>query len=127
LQQRVKAVTDGGLPGWLADLESPVFAKRDEAMRALGQMEFAAAPQLRKVVGSRASLEVVRRAEALLKALQEPTAPQHLQRWRAVTVLEQIATPAARQVLDGLARGEPAARLTRDARAALQRLAVAAR
>jgi hypothetical protein len=42
-----------------------------------------------------------------------------------VTVLEQIASPAARQLLHALAQGAPAARLTREARAALQRVAAA--
>jgi WD40 repeat protein len=79
LQQRVQAVTDAGLADRLADLASPVFAKRDEAMQALQRMEHAASPQLRKLVGGKEPLEVVRRAEALLKALDEPAAPHHLQ------------------------------------------------
>jgi hypothetical protein len=41
---------------------------------------------------------------------------------RAVEVLEHIGTPKARQVLRTLARGAPAARLTREAKASLQRI-----
>lgn len=44
------------------------------------------------------------------------------QTWRAVIVLEQIGTPQARRHLEILAAGAPAARLTRDARAALERM-----
>jgi hypothetical protein len=38
-------------------------------------------------------------------------------------VLERIGTPSACQMLEGLAKGAPEARLTRDARASLDRLA----
>jgi hypothetical protein len=41
---------------------------------------------------------------------------------RAVAVLEWIGSPAGREVLRALSEGAPLARLTREARAALQRL-----
>jgi uncharacterized protein YjiS (DUF1127 family) len=40
----------------------------------------------------------------------------------AVQVLEAVGTPEARSVLESLARGVANARLTREARAALERL-----
>jgi hypothetical protein len=42
---------------------------------------------------------------------------------RAVAVLEHIGSPAARQFLQVLAEGAPAAHVTREAQAALGRLA----
>jgi hypothetical protein len=42
---------------------------------------------------------------------------------RAVAVLEYLDTPPARQVSEALAGGAPAAQLTREAKASLQRLA----
>jgi hypothetical protein len=42
---------------------------------------------------------------------------------QAVDVLECLGTPAAREVLSPLAHGAPAAELTRQAQAALQRQA----
>jgi hypothetical protein len=42
---------------------------------------------------------------------------------RAVAVLEQTGTPEARQVLEALRQGPAEARLTREAKAALTRLA----
>jgi hypothetical protein len=41
---------------------------------------------------------------------------------RALEVLEHIATPEARRVLEEMARGERTARVTLEARAALDRL-----
>jgi hypothetical protein len=41
---------------------------------------------------------------------------------RAVAVLEDLGTPAARELLEGLAAGAPEARLTREAKASLRRL-----
>jgi hypothetical protein len=48
---------------------------------------------------------------------------ERLQQLRAVEVLEQIDTPEALRVLESLARGAAAARLTEDAKVALQYLA----
>jgi hypothetical protein len=41
---------------------------------------------------------------------------------RAVRVLEAVGTPAARELLESLAKGAPTARLTIEAKAALERL-----
>ncbi len=46
-----------------------------------------------------------------------------MQALRAVEVLERVGTPEARQILEDLARGAPEARLTREAKAALEGLA----
>jgi hypothetical protein len=48
--------------------------------------------------------------------------PEQLRQVRSVEALEQMVTPKARQLLTELAKGAPDARLTRDAKAALQRL-----
>jgi hypothetical protein len=42
---------------------------------------------------------------------------------RAIEVLEQVGSPEAREVLQNLADGAPEARLTREAKAAIARLA----
>jgi hypothetical protein len=46
-----------------------------------------------------------------------------LRELRAVEILERIGTSGARQVLRTLAKGSPAARVTREAKASLDRLA----
>lgn len=50
------------------------------------------------------------------------SSPVQLQLLRAVEVLEQIDTPEARRLLAELAQGAAAARLTQEAKAALERL-----
>jgi hypothetical protein len=123
LQKRLRPVSTAGLEGWLSDLDAPKFAKRDQAMRELGRLEFAAADALQRLLVSQPSLEMRQRVEKLLKQLQEPfAAPALLASWRAVTVLEQIASPQARSLLQTLAQGAPQARLTQLAREAVARL-----
>jgi hypothetical protein len=52
----------------------------------------------------------------------EKTSTECKRHHRAVLTLEWIGTPAARALLHNLAAGVPSARLTVEARAALQRL-----
>jgi WD40 repeat protein len=54
--------------------------------------------------------------------LTKPGGPASLQVVRAIEVLERAGTPGARQALQSLAEGEPSARLTQEAQAALKRL-----
>jgi hypothetical protein len=126
VKQHVQPLSAAELARWVEDLDSNVFAQRDKAMRELARLEFAAAKALRGVLEGKPSLELRLRAEKLLKGLEEPIrSPQLLAAWRAVIILEQINTPEARDLLEALAKGAPEARLTRDAQAALQRLAAA--
>jgi hypothetical protein len=128
LQPRLAPVSTAGLEDFLADLDAGSFAKRDKAMHELGRMEFAAASALERVLAGHPTLEVRRRVEKLLQQLQEPTySLALLASWRAITVLEQINTPQARDLLETLAKGAAGARLTREAQSALQRLAGVAR
>ncbi|HYV34942.1 MAG TPA: WD40 repeat domain-containing protein [Gemmataceae bacterium] len=107
----------------LADLDSDSFAKRDKASHELAKQEFAAAKAMRAALNGTPTLETRQRLLLLLKKLDEPiTAPELLASWRAVNVLEQLATPNAQKMLETLANGAPEARLTEEALAALNRL-----
>jgi hypothetical protein len=78
---------------------------------------------LRKALKSDPSLEVQRRINALLQKLEKKDWPGvALQSWRALAVLERIGNDGARQVLKALSEGDPDARLTQEAGAALERL-----
>jgi hypothetical protein len=106
----------------IADLDSDSFDVREKAGRELERLEALAEAPLRKALAGRPSPEVQRRAEALLGALSAGVAPTTLRTIRATAVLEYIATPEARQLLETLARGAPEARLTQETKASLERL-----
>jgi RNA polymerase sigma factor (sigma-70 family) len=111
----------------VAELDSTRFKVRDKAAQELERLEEMAKAALQGALAAgpapgKQSEEFRRRVEALLKKLEDPLiSAERLRAVRAVEVLEQIATPAARQELRRLAGGAPAARLTREAEAALRR------
>jgi RNA polymerase sigma factor (sigma-70 family) len=127
LKGRLKPVAapDGRrLEQLIADLDSDSFDVREKAAKELEPIADRAADVLRKALGASPSAEVRRRVEALLEPY-EPGGKQTadvLRQVRAVEVLGSVGTPEARQVLEALARGVAGARLTREARAALDRL-----
>jgi RNA polymerase sigma factor (sigma-70 family) len=108
----------------IADLEDEQFAVREKATRALELLGPRAGPALRQALAGRPSAEVRRRVERLLQRPQTfPPAPEDLQAWRAVEVLERIGTAEARGVLEGVVRtGPDASPPALGAAAALERL-----
>jgi WD40 repeat protein len=111
------------LAALIAGLGSDRFAVRERSSRALADLGEQAVPALRQALQGQPTLEARRRIEKLLGQPGGPVRPSELLRaLRAVEVLEHIGTPEARELLERLARGTPAARLTREARASLERL-----
>jgi len=107
----------------LADLESAQFAVREKAQEKLVQLGDLAESALRQTLESNPSLEMRQRVQAILERLRAPvTQPELLQALRAVAVLEDIDTSQARQILKELANGAPQSRITREARASLERM-----
>jgi hypothetical protein len=105
------------------ELDSETFAVREKAYKELQRLGTGAWPALREALGKEPSAEFRRRAEKLLDPLVEfSISPEELGQARAVQVLEQIGSSESRGVLKKLAAGAPEARLTREAKAALQRL-----
>jgi hypothetical protein len=92
----------------------------DKALRDLGAK---AEPGIRAALKANPTLEMRQRLEAILKTLDpwERLTGDALREMRAVQVLERIATPEARNILDRLAKGAPM-RLNRAAQEALARL-----
>jgi RNA polymerase sigma factor (sigma-70 family) len=107
----------------LADLDDADFARREAASKQLTELGELAEAALRGALRGEPSPEVRRRVEALLAGLrlvQTPEARRHL---RAVRVLEGVSSAEARRLLERLAEGAPEARLTREAKASLERWA----
>jgi replication-associated recombination protein RarA len=78
---------------------------------------------LRAAATKSVSLEVRRCVRQLLEKLgRSPPPPRQLQALRAIEVLEYLGTPEARRLLTSLAQGATHARLTQEAKAALERL-----
>jgi hypothetical protein len=119
----VKAPGPAHVERLVTDLDSADFATRNRATRALEQLAEQAEPALRKALTRKLNLEAERRILALLNRLEGPlTDRSALRAVRAVEVLERIGTAESRKLLEHLASGDPAARLTREARASLDRL-----
>ncbi len=112
--------------GLISRLDGDVFADREKATARLAEFGELVLPELRKALAARPSVEVKRRLEGLVEravAAEWDPPGARLREIRAVEALELAATADARRTLEYLAGGAPAARLTREARASLDRLA----
>jgi RNA polymerase sigma factor (sigma-70 family) len=122
LKARLRPTTEADprrVAGLLAGLGAGRYADRERAAGELARLGPAAEPALRRALAARPALETRRRIEGLLKGLDSP---EQLRRLRAVEALERAGTPEARRLLGALAGGAPEARLTKEARASLDRL-----
>jgi WD40 repeat protein len=107
----------------IADLDNERYAERNAAEKDLTAMGGTTVPFLQQAIRAPPSAEARRRLERLLtKALKGPLPLPQVQELRALEVLELLGTSAARQVLETLTKGDSEARLTREAKTALQRL-----
>ena len=111
------------VPRLLADLDNEALPVRDAAFKELGAFGSLIEDTLRKTLDGKPSLEVRKRVEMLLSEIQQRPLPMaQLQQFRAVQVLEWIDTPAAVALLEPLARGTSALRITHEAETTLRRL-----
>jgi RNA polymerase sigma factor (sigma-70 family) len=107
----------------IAELDDDAFAVRERASAELGRLGELARPALRQALKAGPSAEVRRRAERLLGKPPAGPGPEDLRALRAAEALERVGTAEARGVLKALAGGPAEARLTREARESLERLA----
>jgi len=105
----------------IRDLADDRYEVREKATRELAGYQQLAGPALRQAVQKPSDLEHRRRIERLLEQLQNPSFDQ-LQEMRAIEAVEAMHTPEAEKLLRHLAGGAPAALLTREARASLERV-----
>ncbi len=107
----------------IADLNDDSFATRARATAELKEHWPATAAALREFVAKPSSLEARRRAEGIVREMEQAiTPPGALRALRAAEALEWIATKEARTLMLELAKGAPDAQLTREAAAACKRL-----
>jgi RNA polymerase sigma factor (sigma-70 family) len=117
------AVDVAAIDRLVRQLDSRVFAERERALAELRRLDLDALPHLRRRAAETTSAEVRQRLAKLLQDFAAaPLPPERLRELRAVELLEQTATPAAREQLRALAGGGAGARLTEAAADALQRL-----
>jgi RNA polymerase sigma factor (sigma-70 family) len=116
----VAAADPGRLAELVRRLDSDTFAVREKAREELEELGEAAEPALRQALAGAPTVETRRRVEGLLERLggTEP-----LRRGRALEVLEWLGDDEAGGLLRALAGGAAGAARTREARAALGRLA----
>jgi WD40 repeat protein len=112
------------LARWIAELDSEVFALRQQAEQELERFGESAEKALRAALAAAPPLEMKRRIDRLLKKLEPPAVPtgETLRSVRAVQVLEGLGDAEARRFLHELANGAAGVRLTEEATAALARI-----
>lgn len=107
----------------VADLDNDSFEVREHATTELKNLGVIAEPALRAKLADQPSPEVRRRAEQILGEIPSPSKISGiLQAIQAITTLEYIGTPEARQLLQSIAQMEPKDWLTEEANASLKRL-----
>jgi hypothetical protein len=119
----VKAPTLAAVQRLIADLDNDEFKVRERATEELARHGDFVVDALKKAKSGDITLEQRRRIERLLEQLTGPAGGR--ERWRAtraVAALEQIGDAAARKVLADLAGGAADNGITREAKAAVERL-----
>jgi hypothetical protein len=108
----------------LADLASPQFKTRDAAEKALRAYGDRVESHLRDALKANPPAEAKKRIDAILVTFTDAAPPEGeaLRGVRAVWLLERFNSPDARRLLADLATGVESARLTREAKAALERM-----
>ncbi len=106
-------------------MDSTIFETRQQARAELAELSDLADPILRATLKDPPSAEVRRLAEDLLekaKTSKYLLTGERLRTWRALEALEMCGTSESCDVLATLAQGNEAARLTHEAKAALERV-----
>jgi hypothetical protein len=114
----VKAADSKKVAALLEDLDSKVFAQREQAARALEELGEAAEKALRDALAAKPSLEVRQQILHLLEKRDQAA----LRSLRAVEALEHIGTAEARELLVSLSQDSPNPLVAEASRAAVARL-----
>jgi WD40 repeat protein len=117
---------DDRIRAHLQDLDSDVFATREEAVRKLREYGARAEPALRRELASGASLEMRLRIQRILDSITPPLqrlrlSGEALRGVRAIEVLERVGTAEPRALLRAWSEQGSDVRLATEARLALER------
>ncbi|HYV35389.1 MAG TPA: WD40 repeat domain-containing protein [Gemmataceae bacterium] len=119
--QDLEAPNPNRVANLIADLDSDKFATREKAMAELPKYGSQALKETKAALAKSPPLEMEIRLKALLPKLRDyPTSAEEVEAFRVVEVLEQCATPKARNLLEKLETGNNPV-LNEPARAALGR------
>jgi hypothetical protein len=105
----------------LLDLDADAFPVRERATARLKAAAERLDSRLRDALARHPSVEARRRLESILSAV-DPNSPEHQRDRRLLEVLERLATPDARELLQTLADSSQSAVLASEARVAVGRL-----
>jgi RNA polymerase sigma factor (sigma-70 family) len=107
----------------IRDLDSDDFDTRDKASAELEKLGEAAEPTIREAYKQQQSAEVHLRLEVLLSKLDGSTpSAGHLRQVRSMEILELLNNPESVDLLKTFANGQADSRLTKEAKAVLERL-----
>jgi WD40 repeat protein len=129
LAERIKPATPADpskLKKLIGELDSDDFTERANATEELEKLGELAVPALQKVLTGQPTptLEFRRRAEPMVaRLIGGALNAEQVRLMRALEVLERSGTPAARHLLELLAKGAPGALVTRKAQESLERIA----
>lgn len=124
-KERVQAISRPNsthLQRLVDELDSDSFNIREQASRELERFGEAAKVALVRAQQDQISADQRNRIEHLLAKLEKPLPRERIRILRAIEMLECVASPEARAVLEKLAAGAPGVTETEAARRALQRL-----
>jgi WD40 repeat protein len=108
----------------VAALDSDQFSERQDATEELATQVELLEPAIRQARSGRASAEVRRRLEQILRIKEQAlSSNRQLQMLRGIEVLENIGSPEAKNILQAVASGTSEFRITLEAKASLDRLA----
>jgi WD40 repeat protein len=118
----VPSVSGERIAKLIADLDDDKFVIRKKAREDLSALAEGNETRLREALSKSSSPEVRRSLEQLLPHCHLAGTMDGLRDYRAIEILEHIGNNGAKQILQNLANGVPAAWRTQEARRALERL-----
>jgi len=107
---------------WIAELDHPMYSRREEASAALAKAGPLCEPAVRRALEGNPTAEARERLTKIITGIKRTPSRDDIAHSRAVQAMELANTASARKVLEEWAVGAEGAWLTVEARTALERL-----